>query len=211
MPFGLRITLLLSVSVHIVCFGIFEPKFSNSVKKNDFARVSFLGSILQTSDLSVNFAYRDSINKNIGNQLRPLKFLSLIKKKEDDSLVLKTAPIKPKADMKLLDKGNISSIPELDIEIFNRRKKEPTIIFHPPLPYSFLLYFKDRQIAHIEFMFYISSRGQIASIKRKISSGNLDVDLLALRYIAHCLNLVEGRFPEDVWQTVEIDLTRKND
>ena len=56
--------------------------------------------------------------------------------------------------------------------LFPAGRKDPTLIFHPLLPYSFLLYFKDRQVAHVELMFNIVSDGGRHStvIKRKISS-----------------------------------------
>jgi hypothetical protein len=94
------------------------------------------------------------------------------------------------------------------------RKKEPEIIFHPLLPYSFTLYFKDRQIAHVELLFNIvSNKGlrNAAVIKRKISSGNLEVDLLIMRYIEHYLFIQQARFTPNTWQSVKIDLSAKSD
>lgn len=193
----------------MACFAIFEPTFGNSLQKFNFAKVSFLGPILQTIDLSLNDNYQKAMNKNISKELSFLK-PSLVKKEKNIFLTLGLKPRKPLAAI-TSNKGKVTFTSEVDLGDINKPKKEPTIIFYPPLPYSFLLYFRDRQIAHIEFMFYISSNGKISSIKRKISSGSLDADLLSLRYIAHCLNLVEGKFPHDTWQTVKIDLTRKND
>jgi hypothetical protein len=195
----------------MACFVIFEPTFGNPLKKLDFTKVTFLGPILQTIDLSINDNYREFVDKGIGRQARILKPRLLLDKKKDIIfLESKSVPIKPLVAV-TLNREKITFISNYSSNIANTRKKETTIIFYPPLPYSFLLYFQDRQIAHIEFMFYISDNGKIGSIKRKISSGNLDVDLLSLRYITHCLSLVEGKFPSNTWQTVKIDLTRKND
>ncbi len=96
---------------------------------------------------------------------------------------------------------------------FSLKRKEPQIIFHPLLPYSFTLYFKDRQVAHVELMFNLSSSGLHNSIeiKRKISSGNLEVDLLSKRYIGHYLFIQQARFTPNRWQSVKIDLSAKND
>lgn len=194
----------------MVFLGIFEPTFGGSLQKLNFSRVSFLGPILQTVDFLPSHAnYYTSLDKNIGKKSF-IKLSKFIKREENNFSTVRYKPIKPPAVV-TLNKEKVFFLSRFDERYFIKRKKEPTIVFHPPLPYSFLLYFQDRQIAHIEFMFYISGNGKISSLKRKVSSGNLDADLLSLRYIAHCLNLVEGKFPSDSWQTVEIDLTRKND
>lgn len=194
----------------MVCLVIFEPTFGQSLKKMAFPRISFLGTILQRTDFSYSGTNANSFfKKNINRQLF-LKPASIINEEKNDSLVFRSKQIKPL--LKLVEnRKRILFVSEFDSDSFAPQRKEPTIVFYPPLPYSFLLYFQDRQIAHMEFMFYISDSGKVASVKRKISSGNLDVDLLALRYIGHCLNLVKGKFSPGTWQTVNIDLTRKND
>lgn len=86
-------------------------------------------------------------------------------------------------------------------------------MFYPRLPHYFNLYFRHRQAAHIELMFNISASATASSIiiKRKISSGNLEVDLLSIRYIGNYLFIEQSRFPHNTWQTVKIDLSTKND
>jgi len=93
------------------------------------------------------------------------------------------------------------------------KRKDSVIIFHPQLPYDFLLYFKDRQEVHIELLFKISRDLEDRSIviKRKISSGNLEADLLAMRYIDHYLFLQQARLPLDSWRAVKIDLGLKGE
>ena len=89
-----------------------------------------------------------------------------------------------------------------------RRTQE--ILFHPLLPYSFPLYFKDRQVAHVELLFKILQdklRSYIL-VKRKISSGNLEVDLLSVRYISHYLFLRQAAFAPGAWQVVKVDLSK---
>jgi hypothetical protein len=93
------------------------------------------------------------------------------------------------------------------------QRKDSSIMFHPLLPYQLQLYFKDRQAVHIELQFKIEpgmGRRSIA-IRRKISSGNLEADLLSIRYMQHYLFIQQARFSPDTWQTVKIDLTTKND
>lgn len=92
-------------------------------------------------------------------------------------------------------------------------RKEPAIIFHPVLPYDFTLYFKDRQVAHVELMYKVMPQleGITAMVKRKISSGNLEVDLLSLRYINRYLFMQHTGIIAVDWRTVKIDLSKKND
>jgi hypothetical protein len=88
-------------------------------------------------------------------------------------------------------------------------RKEPVILFHPLLPYQFGLYFKDRQVAHIELFFQVKKNADrnAVQVKRKISSGNLEADLLSARYISHYLYIQQQRFAPNAWQTVKIDLS----
>jgi hypothetical protein len=89
------------------------------------------------------------------------------------------------------------------------RKNEPSITLHPLLPYGFTLYFKDRQVAHMELAFKISSDSdrKLILLKRKVSSGNLEADLLAMRYIWHYLFIQQAKFTPGGWQVVKIDLS----
>lgn len=93
------------------------------------------------------------------------------------------------------------------------QKKSMPIMIHPLLPYQLQLYFKDRQAVHIELMFKIVSNGERDTIliERKISSGNLEADLLSSRYINHYLFIQQTGFARDTWQTVKIDLSAGND
>ncbi len=87
------------------------------------------------------------------------------------------------------------------------------MMLYPRLPYDFSLYFRDRQAAHIELAFNIKTAGnrEEVAIKRKISSGNLEADLLSMRYISHYLFIQKTRFAPGVWQSVKIDLAARDD
>ena len=201
---------MVSLSLHLLGLGIFEPTFGRPLEKSEFARISFLGSILQAGDFFSSANYRGFAERGLPRLLPFLKPSSPVKKKEANFSGFMPKPAKPLVTL-AQQRQKISFASKVDLAILPRRRQESSVVFHPPLPYSFLLYFQDRQVAHIEFMFYISGQGKISYIKKKISSGNLDVDLLAARYIAHYLNLLEGSFPPGAWQTVKIDLTRNND
>ncbi|MCM8791621.1 MAG: hypothetical protein NC826_00475 [Candidatus Omnitrophica bacterium] len=99
----------------------------------------------------------------------------------------------------------------LYVESLDSEEKEGSLMFYPYLPYSFIIYFKDRQKISLEFLFYTSKREGIAYLKRKISCGNLEVDLLVMRYITRSLCLLKDFFSVNEWQTVKIELSRKDD
>ncbi len=89
------------------------------------------------------------------------------------------------------------------------RYPEPAFTLHPLLPYRFDLYFKDRQQVHIELEFSVtrSDSRNFVSLRRKISSGNLEADLLSMRYIGHYLFIQQARFSLGVWQPVKIEFS----
>jgi hypothetical protein len=92
--------------------------------------------------------------------------------------------------------------------------KAPVFVFHPILPAGFSLYFKDRQLAHVELSYRLSSGPGLRflpEVKRKISSGNLEVDLLCQRYITNYLFAQRLAFAPSAWQVVKIDLSDKDD
>jgi hypothetical protein len=87
-------------------------------------------------------------------------------------------------------------------------RRQPEIVIHPLLPSSFNLYFKDRQTAHVEFQFKVWPTGaNLVALKRKISCGNLEVDLLSQRYIGHYLFIQRAKFSPGSWQPVKIELS----
>lgn len=90
-------------------------------------------------------------------------------------------------------------------------KIKPVIMFYPKLPPYFNIYFQDRQMVHIELLFNISGDRPATAItvKRKVSSGNLEADLLSIRYISQYLFIQRLRFRPDSWESVKIDLSTK--
>lgn len=89
------------------------------------------------------------------------------------------------------------------------RVEDNPVFLHPLLPSEIQMYFKDRQQVHIQLLFKIIDEGKKNSVvvARKVSSGNLEVDLLCARYIWHYLRMQQSRFSSNAWQTVKIDLS----
>jgi hypothetical protein len=100
-----------------------------------------------------------------------------------------------------------SSAPSLPLH------KESVVMLYPRLPPHFSLYFTDRQTVHIELRYTAITQGQTHAVilRRKISSGNLEADLLAMRRLSHYLFIRQADIPLDSWQTVKIDLSLRND
>ncbi|MDD5432928.1 MAG: hypothetical protein PHO70_08120 [Candidatus Omnitrophica bacterium] len=210
--------IFISIAGHLVFFTFFSFSFSSRVPITNYAPVSFLGQLLTYPQVS------QIINKDLKlfNSTRVIKV--------NDSHINKVSTEtkasdyqRPQALFDFCSKPQVSSIfvsekesytdsfKDLRLPVLTR--KEQKLVFHPVLPYSFSLYFKDRQTAHVELAFKISAQGsrELALVKRKISSGNLEVDLLSLRYIGHYLFIQKSKFSPNNWQTVKIDLSAKND
>jgi hypothetical protein len=200
----LRAALFVSLSWHFLFFGVFEPTFVSKVNLPSLDRVAFLGSMLQDRDFLNSFEKNLIADRRVVN----LKTVYPVNKGEGFISPSLQGAVKPPVYLSASQDKKIL-LPSRADNLVYAHKEKPPLTFYPALPYSFLFYFKDRQIAHIEFTFYVSDTGKISLVKRKVSSGNLDTDLLAYRYITHCLFLQEGRFPVNTWQTVKIDLTRK--
>ncbi len=203
----LKKALLISVIGHLAVFGIFSFSFGRRIPAGNYADISFQGAILNSYDL---------INTSPINKIKEI-FL----KKPDTSVLKKKNIIYPViADYYFKPQVNLAQNEEKASFILKQGltppllpKKESVIMFYPPLPYHFMLYFKDRQAVHMEIMFNITPLGDTNSIeiKRKISSGNLEVDLLSMRYLNPYLFIQQKRFTPNSWHTVKIDLSPKND
>lgn len=215
-----RKSVFLSLIGHLALFGIFGFSFGEKFVGPNRTSVSFYGAVLDAADI-VPFS------SSAGN----------IPKKSFDSLCKGEKTVRSAA----LDflKPNLRPIMRAEKESFavlrkqrtvpdDYSKNKPAIMFYPHLPFYFNIYFNDRQSVHIELMFRTYSVGSkampdYAPVVRKISSGNLEADLLVLRYIGRYLFIQRppGCFSgksaaagkeagiSGGWQTVKIDFSPK--
>lgn len=206
---NLRKTFWISVLGHLALFSIFSFSFGERIPKLGFGRVSFWGAILSRSDLISSQTFK---RPDIRSLIFTKTHTAVLEKTKKEYPLIPHYYYKPPTNF-TLNEDKIIFIPKVESASFVSKRKESTIIFHPLLPYHFLLYFKNRQTVHIELMFNIVSTDTTKSIiiKRKISSGNLEADLLATRYIGQYLFIQQKGFPTNNWQTVKIDLSAKND
>lgn len=211
--------IFISLMGHITVFSIFSFSFGDRIPKTDYANISFLGQILRSSDLSRTFKVRD-LNNQYFSPLLYNRIKGLNKKIDMPTFnravkgytIVSEKHFKPSVTL-ASGEEKIIFMPEAKPISFVGERREPIIMFYPHLPQHFLLYFKDRQAVHIELMFNIISdnRMNYVAIKRKVSSGNLEVDLLSMRYISHYLYIRQAGFSNNDWQTVKIDLSANND
>ena len=200
---------IISFCGHLIFFSLFSLTFSSKFYGFSGMQINFWGSCLNNWETAV-IKQTAAIERYIS----PLKVSEKLfqAKPHEQEAVSMPYYIKPQSSLSLVTQkieycAPKQAIPQALI------KTEPVVILYPQLPYDFLLYFKDRQAVHIELMFDITSQGGADSviIKRKISSGNLEADLLSMRYVSHYLFIKQKNLPKDKWQTVKIDLAPKND
>ncbi len=203
-----RQTVLISLLGHLAVFNLFSFSFGSRITKANYSSVSFLGDYLNPISLMQGY---------------PLKQARYILREKPDTSKLKSV-VQDYSQFDYYTKPAVASVLGIEKAVtadnvpltqFSPKRKESTVMFYPALPYDFLLYFKDRQVVHIELMFNIISepnKGNYIAVKRKISSGNLEADLLSMRYINRYLFIQQFNYPSDKWQSVKIELgPKKND
>ncbi|MEK6727652.1 MAG: hypothetical protein AABY28_03120 [Candidatus Omnitrophota bacterium] len=206
----LKKSVFISLLGHLTVLGIFSFSFGVRLPQAQYTNISFWGQLLQGYQFSSNTTVISPAHSVIFFNRKPdTKELDKISK-----VVIMTQRnyFKPQAAL-AYNTDKEAFILKPDPPKLFLTGKEPAIIFHPILPYDFTLYFKDRQVAHVELMYKVMPQleGITAMIKRKISSGNLEVDLLSLRYISRYLFMQHKGIIAVDWRTVKIDLSKKND
>jgi len=205
----LRQAIFISLLGHITLFGMFSLSFGHKIPEVNFARVCFWGAILRSPDLMNNR------NFDIGYEKRGFtgkSELSVLDKINRENLLASRDYSKPPVSLIFNQEKIVFTRETMPIPLISGRK-ESAIMFYPRLPYYFALYFKDRQTVHIELMFQVISGAQRNSIlvRRRVSSGNLEADLLSMRYINRYLFMQQKGFTPNKWQIVKIDLSTADD
>jgi hypothetical protein len=186
---------------------MFSFTFIRPAIRDNYPSIVFLGQILPDSALVTKKRDNHATKKVLIDNIK----LALPGKKESNRLPNSQYYTKSLLPL-ILDENKIAGPRKADFQTYLPLKKESVLMFYPSLPMQFVLYFNDRQTVHLELLFNISTSGKANPIliKRKISSGNLDVDLLAMRYIGRYLFIQQNKFPKDTWQSIKIDLSAKS-
>jgi len=202
----LKRTILFSLLGHLAVFSLFSFSFGKRFD-TDYQGIYFWGTFLPASDFLISPRPDDNFIRRILISPHNIKV-----KKTTDSVTLPLGYLKP-ALCPALTQEKITYLPRTNSAYPGSARKEAVMMFYPELPYQFSLYFQDRQMVHIELIFHIKTVGdrEEVTIKRKISSGNLEADLLSMRYISHYLFIQKSRFLPGIWQSVKIDLAAKDD
>lgn len=216
-------SVFISLLGHLTVFGLFSISFGDRLPKLGYGGVNYRGAVLNNFDLAVSLSKGVILAQHLGKGLDSANF-----KVSVNSLFNKTNTV----ILEKINKGHVllqrnylkpfiapsfneakMAFPEKIAVLSEQPRKKSVLMFYPSLPHYFNLYFKDRQAVHIELMFNIASDGLKNSIeiKRKISSGNLEADLLSIRYISQYLFIRQKGFAHNKWQSVKIDLSAKND
>ncbi|MDD4894420.1 MAG: hypothetical protein PHW54_03805 [Candidatus Omnitrophica bacterium] len=205
-----RQAIVISFLGHITLFGMFSFSFGPKPAELNTSGISFLGAILRSADF-MNSRY--SYLKNRMGAFNAKSGILALDKINRDSFLAQDNYSKPQFlvssnQEKMIFPPAITAAP-----VITARARQP-IMFYPNLPYHFALYFKDRQAVHIELDFQVALGEKRNSIlvKRNISSGNLEADLLSMRYISRYIFIEQKGYAPNKWQTVKIDLSAlKND
>jgi hypothetical protein len=200
-------SVILSLLGHACVFFLFSFSFARLIPERNYSPIVFLGQLLP-AHFSQAEGYQKVPNPAKNPWLHDSLARSIPGKEIEGQFSLPVYCIKPKAELAFnTDKADFLENKPTAVPV--SLPQESVIMFHPLLPYQLQLYFKDRQSVHIELMFNIVPSGERNSIlvKRKISSGNLEADLLSKRYIEHYLFIQQSRFLPNTWRTVKIDLS----
>lgn len=214
--------IVISLLGHITLFSMFGFSFGPKIPEVNFSRVCFWGAIFRGPDLMNNRNF--DIGYKTGRLTRKSELSVLDKINRENLLASRdyfpaeagspdvTSGEKPPISLTFNQEKIAFTRESIPISLMSGRK-ESAIMFYPRLPYHFALYFKDRQTVHIELMFAVISGEKRNSIlvKRRVSSGNLEADLLSIRYISRYLFMQQRGFAPNKWQTVKIDLSPVHD
>ncbi|MDP2904671.1 MAG: hypothetical protein Q8O22_00020 [Candidatus Omnitrophota bacterium] len=200
-------TVFISLVGHMSLFGFFSLTFGTKMPAANFSSIAFWGDVLTSAE--TNRPYVSGTRANAEAWARG----KLQPKRDDAGLNLRQAildGVKPQQPV-VFSGRKVEPAQKLFSKFSPQRKKDQVIIFHPILPHNFFLYFTDRQIAHVELMFKAPPAGghKPIMLKRKISSGSLEADLLTMRYMGHYFFIHQAVFSPEVWQTIKIDLSAR--
>jgi hypothetical protein len=200
-------SIIISTLWHLTVFSLFSFSSGDRLPRLNYPVVSFFGRILGNYGLIST----PSINTRDIKKIFFSKANTVFLDRNRQTPSISSYYLKPQVALALSEYKKVTLLASSS-SFIRLAKKESVVMFYPQLPYHFLLYFKDRQAVHIELMFNIISNTRTSSIviKRKISSGNLEADLLTIRYLSRYLFIQQMGFPSNTWQSVKIELSPKN-
>jgi len=209
MTSSLKKTLFFSFAGHLACFGFLGFSFGHSLPRISLNDAFYWGTFRRPG-LSVT-GYPYTRDNPLGAVFLEARGKGMLRHANAVNFTVPEGHAKPPSVPEPgLTKSHVSL--QASTPLPAARKKQP-VMFYPRLPYQVSLYFKDRQVVHIELMFNVVPEGRAGDIfiKRKVSSGNLEADLLSMRYISRYLSVQRMGFTPGSWQSVAIELSTAKD
>lgn len=197
---------------HAALFSAFSFNFGARIVPFNFPAVSFYGSFLSSYDLTPLPQSKDYLK--VGEAIvERREFSACFNKGEKAPYAFKPDYIKPAFAPSFYQERPVF-LDSMVLTVNTPNRERTAIMFYPQFPYHFSLYFKDREAVHIELAFRVAHVGSkdIITVKRKVSSGNLEADLMCMRYISRYLSMQHSSLAgTGSWQSVKIDLSAKSD
>jgi len=193
----------LSLVGHAAVFGTVSLSFGPELRPLNFTDVSFRGSFLAQRELSPeSYAARTAVGR------LPMLGLGYLRRKAALPVSGLEHYLKPEA---FLAQGNKlfwqpAVQPLLPV---NTTGDKSVVMLYPALSFNPSLYFKDRRQVHLELVYRGKRSGSdnySVFLKRRISSGNLEADLLSMRSLSRYL-LIRQSETDSGWHTVKIELS----
>ncbi|MDD5255032.1 MAG: hypothetical protein PHR11_03150 [Candidatus Omnitrophica bacterium] len=202
-------TLFFSFAGHLACFGFLGLSFGHSLPRISLSDAFYWGTFRRPG-LSVT-GYPHTRDNPLGTVFLEARGKGMLRYAGARDFAVPEGRAKPQS---LPGPGSAKAqiSPQASVPLPAARK-EQSVMFYPRLPYQVSLYFKDRQVVHIELMFNVVPESKAGDIfvKRKVSSGNLEADLLSMRYISRYLSVQRMGFAPGSWQSVAIELSTAKD
>ncbi|RJP28214.1 MAG: hypothetical protein C4533_06995 [Candidatus Omnitrophota bacterium] len=200
----LRKAIFLSALGHFSAFVLFSFSFGSNLSPLNAPQILFWGSFLKQADLKINHSY-------VETPAAIEKIQIYLPRSSAFKISSAEMSVFTKPQLRCFYNDKKMSFAQRAVYNNTDDKKSRVIIFKPGLPEDLMIYFKDRQQAYLELAYTSGNPDNpgLLLIKRKISSGNLEVDLLCMRYLSHYLSLRRDLFTSNKWNKASIELAPK--
>jgi hypothetical protein len=211
-PFS--VSFFVSCFWHIGLFSIILINFPDARLKTNNNDIVFLGSFLKDYDFVQNEDYSRQAkipDYYFKTARQNLLILDLNDYAKLDSFIDK--PLAYYFEKEVYREEIYSSIEEFlskNIALKQRPQEvEADLLDSSNLP-DFKIYFRDELPRYVKFNLYINPTGRVGFLKKTISSGSFDADMIAQRFVNR-LVFDKSAYGRSHWQTIELNLKHDTD
>jgi hypothetical protein len=199
---GFRYGILVSCAFHGITAALFTFSFGRVLPAPSVTETHFLGQLLNSWDIVPEMAAATGMvrtREGVDALLPAAKSRARAVPEQ-----LPFAALKPGRAVVIVPEKGSAAFHQVPFPV----RVEPVITFYPHLSPNILLYFKDRQNIHMElgYMMELRQGRPKVQVRRRVSSGNLEADLLSMRYIGRSLMLHQVYLEPSHWYRAKIDL-----